>query len=85
MIFINLQNECAKTKREFQEQNKYVERLIRQKIDDATQFPMKVAEEAGKESGTRIISADESKHTSVEVFLDVCVNLFYINIKKKKN
>ncbi|XP_073219451.1 uncharacterized protein [Cicer arietinum] len=69
-----LQNECAKTKREFQEQNKYVERLIRQKIDDATQFPMKVAEEAGKESGTRIISADESKHTSVEVLQTISLS-----------
>ncbi|WJX93231.1 Leucine-, glutamate- and lysine-rich protein 1 [Trifolium repens] len=39
-----LQNECTKTKREFQEQNKYVERL-RQKLDDATQFPMRIDEE----------------------------------------
>ncbi|PNX58456.1 hypothetical protein L195_g050919, partial [Trifolium pratense] len=39
-----LQNECTKAKRDFQEQNKYVERL-RQKLDDATQFPMRIAEE----------------------------------------
>ncbi|GAU40550.1 hypothetical protein TSUD_367530 [Trifolium subterraneum] len=39
-----LQNECTKAKREFQEQNKYVVRL-RQKLDDATQFPIRIGEE----------------------------------------
>ncbi|WJX87488.1 Leucine-, glutamate- and lysine-rich protein 1 [Trifolium repens] len=39
-----LQNESTKAKREVQEQNKYIERL-RQKLDDATQFPMGIGEE----------------------------------------
>ncbi|KAJ1442437.1 hypothetical protein SESBI_00797 [Sesbania bispinosa] len=39
-----LQNECAKAKRELQEQNKYIGRL-RLELDKATHFPMRITEE----------------------------------------
>jgi hypothetical protein len=75
-MFVNLQNECTKTKREFQEQNKYVERL-RQKLDDATQFPMRIDEETRQKLAitSNAIFANEFK-PAFEVFVGVCVNFF---------
>ncbi|CAL5196524.1 unnamed protein product [Lathyrus oleraceus] len=63
-----LQNECNKAKREFQEQNNYVERL-RQKLDNVTKFPMKIAQESGEKIAitSSVMSTGESKVPAVEV------------------
>jgi hypothetical protein len=76
LIFVNLQNESTKAKREVQEQNKYIERL-RQKLDDATQFPMGIGEETRQKLviTSNAILANEFKPT-FEVFVGVCVNFF---------
>ncbi|XP_058747274.1 uncharacterized protein LOC131620282 [Vicia villosa] len=63
-----LQNECNKAKREFQEQNNYVERL-RQKLDNVSKFPMKIAQESGEKIAitSSLMSAGESKVPAAEV------------------
>lgn len=72
LAFVNLQNECAKTKREFHEQNKYVERL-RQKLDNVPQFPIRMAEETKQKLTipSKAILADESKAAVVEVCVTI--------------
>lgn len=71
-MFVNLQNESAKTKREFHEQNKYVERL-RQKLDNVPQFPIRMAEETKQKLTipSKAILADESKAAVVEVCVTI--------------
>ncbi|CAI8591896.1 unnamed protein product [Vicia faba] len=61
-------NECNKAKREFQEKNNYVERL-RQKLDNVSKFPMKIAQESGEKIAitSSVMSAGESKVPAVEV------------------
>lgn len=70
-----LQNECAKTKREFHEQNKYVERL-RQKLDNVPQFPIRMAEETKQKLTipSKAILADESKAAVVEVYKTISLS-----------
>lgn len=70
-----LQNECAKTKREFHEQNKYVERL-RQKLDNVPQFPIRMAEETKQKLTipSKAIFADESKADVVEVYKTISLS-----------
>jgi len=72
LAFVNLQNECTKTKREFHEQNKYAERL-RQKLDNVAQFPIRMAEETKQKLSipSNAIFADESKAAVVEVCVTI--------------
>ncbi|CAI8600267.1 unnamed protein product [Vicia faba] len=75
-----LQNECNKAKREFQEQNNYVERL-RQKLDNVSKFPMKIAQESGEKIAitSSVMSAGESKVPAVEDFLGLVDKFYYLS------